>query len=196
MDGVNGNFSKGEPLVLAKSDLDASGIKSLAPDEIDGLKDRAASLQDGIAAAGAPDGDGDATVFYSLLSDKQDKELEKAAVYGEDNSVVNKGEESALEVDEDDEDDEDDNVGAKPQDALDLGRFGYTKEQVDGWIAQGYSLSDIKNGIAASGEKNTEVTNVIPNKVSNEVPSEVTSEVTNAKPSVKPDEITNGIAAA
>ena len=57
------------------------------------------------------------------------------------------------------------NVGAKPQDPLGLDKLGYTKEQVDGWLAQGYSVADIKNGVAASGEKNTEVTNKLSSEI-------------------------------
>jgi hypothetical protein len=153
MSSIDGNLNV-DPSVLTRPGFDPSDIKSLPPDEINGSRDRADLLKQDLTAAGAPDSDGDATVFYSLLSDKQDKAMEEALVYGEDTSVVNKGEEPVLEADEAD----DDNVDG-------LGRFGYTKEQVDGWIAQGYSLSDIKNGIAASGEKNTGVTNELPNQI-------------------------------
>ena len=163
MDGVNGSS-------LDKLGFDtkkAGDVQSpLASDTINGSRDRADLLKQDLAAAGGADSDGDATIFYSLLSEKQDKELEKAAVHGEDEptsvSVVDQAEESVLDAGGDDEDEgENKNVGAKPQDPLGLGKLGYTKEQVDGWIAQGYSVSDIKNGVAASGEKNTEVPNQI-----------------------------------
>ncbi|MFZ4084399.1 MAG: hypothetical protein ACOYK1_02500 [Vampirovibrionia bacterium] len=166
MDAVNGSS-------LDKLGFDtkrAGDVQSpIASDAINGSRDRAGLLkQDLVAAGGAPNSDGDATVFYSLLSDKQDEELEKAAIHGEDEStsvsVADQAEEPVLEADGDDEDDNK-NVGAKPQDTLDLGRFGYTKEQVDGWIAQGYSVSDIKNGVAASGEKNTELTNKLSSEI-------------------------------
>jgi hypothetical protein len=157
MDAVNGSS-------LDKLGFDtkkAGDVQSpLASDTINGSRDRADLLKQDLAAAGGADSDGDATIFYSLLSDKQDKELEEAAIHGEDTSVVDKAKEPVLEADGDDEDDNK-NVGAKPQDPLGLGKLGYTKEQVDGWLAQGYSVSDIKNGVAASGEKNTEVPNQI-----------------------------------
>jgi hypothetical protein len=163
MDAVNGSS-------LDKLGFDtkkAGDVQSpLASDAINGSRDRADLLKQDLAAAGAPDSNGDATIFYSLLSDRQDKELEKAAVHGEDEltsaSVVDQTEEPVSEADGDDEDEnKNKNVGAKPQDPLGLGKLGYTKEQVDGWLAQGYSVSDIKNGVAASGEKNTEVPNQI-----------------------------------
>jgi hypothetical protein len=171
MSSIDGNLNV-DPSVLTRPGFDPSDIKSLPPDEINGSRDRADLLKQDLTAAGAPDSDGDATVFYSLLSDKQDKAMEEALVYGDDTSVVNKGEEPVLEADEDDDNDND-NVGG-------LGRFGYTKEQVDGWIAQGYSLTDIKNGIAASGEKNTEVTNELPNvrpgEITNELPNQIAAD--------------------
>jgi hypothetical protein len=160
MDAVNGSS-------LDKLGFDtkrAGDVQSpIASDAINGSRDRADLLKQDLAAAGgAPNSDGDATIFYSLLADKQDKELEKAAFDGEGTSVVDKAEEPVLEADGDDEDDnKNKNVGAKPQDPLGLGKLGYTKEQVDGWLAQGYSVSDIKNGVAASGEKNTEIPNQI-----------------------------------
>jgi hypothetical protein len=164
MDAVNGSS-------LDKLGFDtkrAGDVQSpIASDAINGSRDRAGLLkQDLVAAGGAPNSDGDATIFYSLLADKQDKELEKAAFDGEGTSVsvADQAEEPVLEADGDDEDDNK-NVGAKPQDTLDLGRFGYTKEQVDGWMAQGYSVSDIKNGVAASGEKNTELTNKLSSEI-------------------------------
>ncbi|MBU6196470.1 MAG: hypothetical protein KGO93_02750 [Cyanobacteria bacterium REEB446] len=164
MDAVNGSS-------LDKLGFDtkkAGDVQSpLASDTINGSRDRAGLLKQDLGGANSY---GDATIFYSLLSDKQDKELEKAAIYGEDESssvsVVDQAEEPVSEADGDDEDEnknknKNKNVGAKPQDPLGLGKLGYTKEQVDGWIAQGYSVSDIKNGVAASGEKNTEVPNQI-----------------------------------
>jgi hypothetical protein len=167
MDAVNGSS-------LDKLGFDtkkAGDVQSpLASDTINGSRDRADLLKQDLAAAGGADSDGDATIFYSRLSDKQDKELEEAAIHGEDESssvsVVDQAEEPVSEADGDDEDEGENknknkNVGAKPQDPLGLGKLGYTKEQVDGWIAQGYSVSDIKNGVAASGEKNTEVPNQI-----------------------------------
>jgi hypothetical protein len=75
------------------------------------------------------------------------------------------GDESSIE---DDSDDDEDDVGSKPKDPLGLAKLGYTKEQVDGWLAQGYSVSDIKNGIAVSGEKNTEKNTEVPAEI-NEV---------------------------
>ncbi len=167
MNAIDGSFPKDDPAGLAKLGFDTKEkgdayLEALSPDEIDGLKDRAASLKEGIAAAGGTDTDTDATVFYSLLSDKQDKEIEETAVNGEDESNTNvkakvaSGDESSIEDDSDDDDDDDD-VSSKPKDPLGLAKLGYTKEQVDGWLAQGYSVSDIKNGIAVSGEKNTEV---------------------------------------
>jgi hypothetical protein len=162
---------------LAKLGFDTKGkgdayLEALSPDGIDGLKDRAALLKEGIAAAGGTDTDADATVFYSLLSDKQDKEIEETAVNGEDQSKTNvtaqaaPGDESSIEDDTDDNDDND--VGSKQKDPLGLAKLGYTKEQVDGWLAQGYSVSDIKNGIAVSGEKNTEKNTEVPAEI-NEV---------------------------
>jgi hypothetical protein len=163
MDAVNGSS-------LDKLGFDtkrAGDVQSpIASDAINGSRDRADLLKQDLAAAGGADSDGDATIFYSRLSDKQDKELEKAAVYGEDEptsvSVADQAEESVLDAGGDDENK---NVGAKPQDPLGLGKLGYTKEQVDGWLAQGYSVSDIKNGVAASGEKNTEVTNKLSSEI-------------------------------
>ncbi|NBV98687.1 MAG: hypothetical protein EBR67_04140 [Proteobacteria bacterium] len=164
-------------------------IKYASEDAINGSKDRALSLKQrlkingpevpvplpaptgqDLAAAGGADSDGDATIFYSFLADKQDGELEKAAVHGEDEpasvSVADQAEESVLEADGDDEgESKNKNVGAKPQDPLGLDKLGYTKEQVDGWLAQGYSVADIKNGVAASGEKNTEVTNKLSSEI-------------------------------
>lgn len=163
MNAINGSLPKDDPLGLAKLGFDTKEkgdayLETLSPDEIDGLKDRAASLKEDITSTGGTDTDKDTTVFYSLLSDKQDKEIEETAVNGEDESntnvtanVASEGE-SSIEADDDDDD-----AGSKPQDPLGLGKLGYTKEQVDGWLAQGYSVADIKNGIAASGEKNTEV---------------------------------------
>jgi hypothetical protein len=176
MNAIDGSFPKDDPAGLAKLGFDTKGkgntyLEALSPDEIDGLKDRAASLKEGIAAAGGTDTDTDATVFYSLLSDKQDKEIEEAAVNGEDQSKTNvtakvaPGDESSIE---DDSDDDEDDVGSKPKDPLGLAKLGYTKEQVDGWLAQGYSVSDIKNGIAVSGEKNTEKNTEVPAEI-NEV---------------------------
>jgi hypothetical protein len=165
MDGVNvSSLDK-----LGFDTKKAGDVQSpLASDTINGSRDRADLLKQDLAAAGGADSDGDATIFYSLLSDKQDKKLEEAAIYGEDEptsvSVADQAEESVLDADGDDEDEGENknkNVGAKPQDPLGLGKLGYTKEQVDGWLAQGYSVSDIKNGVAASGEKNTEVPNQI-----------------------------------
>ena len=165
MDAVNGSSLD----KLGFDNKKAGDVQSpLASDTINGSRDRADLLKQDLAAAGGADSDGDATVFYSLLSDKQDKELEKAAIYGEDTSVVGQAEEPVSEADGDDEDEGENknkNVGAKPQDPLGLGKLGYTKEQVDGWIAQGYSVSDIKNGVAASGEKNTEVTNKLSSEI-------------------------------
>ncbi len=169
MDAVNGSSLD----KLGFDNKKAGDVESpLASDTINGSRDRADLLKQDLAAAGGADSDGDATVFYSLLSDKQDKELEKAAIYGEDESssvsVVDQAEEPVSEADGDDEDEnknKNKNVGAKPQDPLGLGKLGYTKEQVDGWIAQGYSVSDIKNGVAASGEKNTEVTNKLSSEI-------------------------------
>jgi hypothetical protein len=176
MNAIDGSFPKDDPAGLAKLGFDTKGkgdayLEALSPDGIDGLKDRAASLKEGIAAAGGTDTDTDATVFYSLLSDKQDKEIEEAAVNGEDQSKTNvtakvaPGDESSIE---DDSDDDEDDVGSKPKDPLGLAKLGYTKEQVDGWLAQGYSVSDIKNGIAVSGEKNTEKNTEVPAEI-NEV---------------------------
>ena len=165
MDAVNGSSLD----KLGFDNKKAGDVQSpLASDTINGSRDRADLLKQDLAAAGGADSDGDATVFYSLLSDKQDKELEKAASYGEDTSVVGQAEEPVSEADGDEEDageTKNKNVGAKPQDPLGLGKLGYTKEQVDGWIAQGYSVSDIKNGVAASGEKNTEVTNKLSSEI-------------------------------
>ncbi len=174
MNAIDGSFPKDDPEGLAKLGFDTKEkgeayLEALSPDEIDGLKDRAASLKEGIAAAGGTDTDTDATVFYSLLSDKQDKEIEEAAVNGEDQSKTNvtakvaPGDESSIE---DDSDDDEDDVGSKPKDPLGLAKLGYTKEQVDGWLAQGYSVSDIKNGIAVSGEKNTEKNTEVPAETS------------------------------
>jgi hypothetical protein len=176
MNAIDGSFPKDDPEGLAKLGFDTKEkgeayLEALSPGEIDGLKDRAASLKEGIAAAGGTDTDTDATVFYSLLSDKQDKEIEEAAVNGEDQSKTNvtakvaPGDESSIE---DDSDDDEDDVGSKPKDPLGLAKLGYTKEQVDGWLAQGYSVSDIKNGIAVSGEKNTEKNTEVPAEI-NEV---------------------------
>jgi hypothetical protein len=176
MNAIDGSFPKDDPAGLAKLGFDTKEkgeayLEALSPDGIDGLKDRAASLKEGIAAAGGTDTDTDATVFYSLLSDKQDKEIEEAAVNGEDQSKTNvtakvaPGDESSIE---DDSDDDEDDVGSKPKDPLGLAKLGYTKEQVDGWLAQGYSVSDIKNGIAVSGEKNTEKNTEVPAEI-NEV---------------------------
>ena len=124
-------------------------------------KDRLALLKQGLSATGVVS-DGDVKVQLAAQADRQEKELEEALVDGEDQSTsglaVDQAEEPVLEIDGDDDNKD---IDAKPQDTLDLGRFGYTKEQVDGWIAQGYSVSDIKNGVAASGEKNTEVPNQI-----------------------------------
>lgn len=163
MNAINGSLPKDDPLGLAKLGFDTKEkgdayLETLSPDEIDGLKDRAASLKEDITSAGGTDTDKDTTVFYSLLADKQDEEIEETAVNGEDESSTNvtanvaSEEGSSIEADDDDDD-----AGSKPQDPLGLGKLGYTKEQVDGWLAQGYSVADIKNGIAASGEKNTEV---------------------------------------
>jgi hypothetical protein len=176
MNAIDGSFPNDDTAGLAKLGFDTKEkgevyLEALSPDEIDGLKDRAASLKEGIAAAGGTDTDTDATVFYSLLSDKQDKEIEEAAVNGEDQSKTNvtakvaPGDESSIE---DDSDDDEDDVGSKPKDPLGLAKLGYTKEQVDGWLAQGYSVSDIKNGIAVSGEKNTEKNTEVPAEI-NEV---------------------------
>ena len=166
MNAINGSLPKDDPLGLAKLGFDTKEkgdayLETLSPDEIDGLKDRAASLKEDITSTGGTDTDKDTTVFYSLLSDKQDKEIEETAVNGEDESNTNvtakvaSRNESSIEDDSDDDDDDD--VSSKPKDPLGLAKLGYTKEQVDGWLAQGYSVADIKNGIAASGEKNTEV---------------------------------------
>lgn len=171
MDAVNGSS-------LDKLGFDtkrAGDVQSpIASDAINGSRDRAGLLKQDLAAAGGADSDGDATIFYSFLADKQDEELEKAAVHGEDEpasvSVADQAEESVLEADGDDEGEsknknKNKNVGAKPQDPLGLDKLGYTKEQVDGWLAQGYSVADIKNGVAASGEKNTEVTNKLSSEI-------------------------------
>ena len=174
MNAIDGSFPNDDTAGLAKLGFDTKEkgevyLEALSTDEIDGLKDRAASLKEGIAAAGGTDTDTDATVFYSLLSDKQDKEIEEAAVNGEDQSKTNvtakvaPGDESSIE---DDSDDDEDDVGSKPKDPLGLAKLGYTKEQVDGWLAQGYSVSDIKNGIAVSGEKNTEKNTEVPAETS------------------------------
>ncbi|MEB3315328.1 MAG: hypothetical protein VKK32_03850 [Candidatus Melainabacteria bacterium] len=94
MNAIDGSFPKDDPAGLVKLGFDTKEkgdayLEALSPDEIDGLKDRAASLKEGIAAAGGTDTDKDATVFYSLLSDKQDKEIEETAVNGEDESNTN-----------------------------------------------------------------------------------------------------------
>lgn len=138
----------------------------VALDERGGSKDRVALLKEGITVAGGVDSGGDVTVQFAMLSERQEKDMEKALVDGDEEStsvsITNQMEEPVLEADGDDEDEgETKNVGAKPQDPLGLGKLGYTKEQVDGWLAQGYSVSDIKNGVAASGEKNTEIPNQI-----------------------------------
>lgn len=172
MNAIDGSFPNDDPAGLAKLGFDIKEkgdvySKALSPDEIDDLKDRAALLKEGITAADGTDTDKDATVFYSLLSDKQDKEIEEAAVHGEDESNINSTAKVASEDKSSVQDDSgDDDDGAKPKDPLGLAKLGYTKERVDGWLAQGYSISDIKNGIAVSGEKNTEKNTEVPAETS------------------------------
>lgn len=42
-------------------------------------------------------------------------------------------------------------------DPLGLGKLGYSKEQVDTWLSQGYTVDEIKSGLAASGSKTSQV---------------------------------------
>jgi hypothetical protein len=171
---------------VAKFDSFSSGDEDkVALDERGGSKDRVALLKEGITVASGVDSDGDVMVQFAMLSERQEKDMEKALVDGDEESIsasiTNQMEEPVLEADGDN----DDAAGSESQDALSLARFGYTKEQVDGWLAQGYSVSDIKNGVASSGERNTEVTNELPNVILGGV-----TNWTNERPGV-PDERTN-----
>lgn len=167
MSSVDGNFSNGS-VGVAKTNFDIKEERAQAQSaagSVSGLKDKAANLKGDISAS-----ESDPTVYYSLLADEQDKKLESEAFGGNGDAhaaaQVQEKERQQVgispvpdsnEVEDLDGDDVEKNQQSGPKDdPLGLGKLGYSKEQVDGWISQGFSIGDIKSGLAAKKTAMTE----------------------------------------
>lgn len=166
MDQVNGAFPKDDPLGLAKLGFKTKEegdayLESLDLSAVDGLKDRASALKENLANHDSIS-DKDPVIHFSLLADKQEEQLNETAINGDDESSEVSSNNTYREklINGEEEEVEADAAETSPDkppkdDPLGLAKLGYTKEQVDAWLSEGYSVAEIRSGLAASGNKNT-----------------------------------------